>query len=109
VLLDRPMKEDIPAHDFYYPYYGDARHKLKVYPNYHMENANSPRYLTAVKASVLENLRQLEHAPGVAMHQLPPDHLLPQLDDDERPDARYGRWGRDREVQRDDEFMAGDG
>ena len=109
VLLDRPMKEDIPVHDFYYEYYGDARHKLKVYPNYHAENANSPRYLTAVKASVLENLRQLEHAPGVAMHVLPPDHLLPQLDDDEWPDARYGRWGRDREVVRDDEFMAGDG
>ena len=33
---------------------------------------------------------------------------LPELDDDEWPDVRYGRWGRDREVARDDEFYEDD-
>ena len=105
VLLERPMKEDIPVHDFYYEYYADAGHKLRVHPNAALENANSRAHLTNVKAAVLENLRALEHAPGVAMHQLPPDSLLPEPDEDECPDTRYGRWGRDREVRRDDEFF----
>ncbi len=109
VLLDRPLEEDIPQHDFYYEYYADANHKLKVYPNHGLENANSRAHLTAVKAAVLENLRALEHAPGVAMQQMPPDTMLPELDEDEWPDVRYGRWGRDREVQRDDEWFEGDG
>ncbi len=108
VLVDRPMKEDIPFHDFYYEYYSDAAYKLKVYPHSVMENANSRAHLTAVKAAVLEHLRALEHAPGVAMHELPPESMLPELDDEEWPDVRYGRWGRDREVARDDEWYEDD-
>ena len=108
VLLDRPMKEDIPVHDFYYEYYADANYKLKVYPHAVMENANSRQQLAAVKTAALEHLRSLEAAPGVAMHELPPETALPELDDDEWPDVRYGRWGRDREVARDDEFYEDD-
>ncbi len=108
VLLDRPMKEDIPYHDFYYEYYADANYKLKVYPHSVMENANSRAHLTAVKAAVLEHLRGLENAPGVAMQEMPPETALPELDDDEWPDVRYGRWGRDREVARDDEWYEDD-
>jgi histone deacetylase 1/2 len=105
VLLDRPMKEDIPVHDCYYQYYSDTRYKLKVFPQFTVENANTRAHLAHVKTTVLENLRALEHAPSVAMHVVPPEHTLPVLDEDEWPDVRYGRYGRDREVQRDDEFM----
>ena len=108
VLLDRPMKEDIPPHQFYYEYYADADYKLKVYPHMSLENQNTRTHLNNVKTAVLEHLRMLEHAPGVSMHELPPEHLLPELDDDEWPDQRYGRWGQDREVARDDEFYEDD-
>ena len=108
VLLDRPMKEDIPPHQFYYEYYADADYKLKVYPHMTLENQNTRTHLNNVKTAVLEHLRMLEHAPGVSMHELPPEHLLPELDDDEWPDQRYGRWGQDREVARDDEYYEDD-
>jgi len=105
VLVGKSLREDIPVHDHYYGYYADHGHKLKVTPSHSVENANSRAHLTAVKAAVLENLRALEHAPGVAMHVLPPDTLMPEIDEDEWPDSRYGRWGRDKLVTRDDEYF----
>lgn len=124
VLVDRPMREDIPVHDHYcargrhmhaYPfrplspppllpslllsplhptffadeYYADAKYKLKVHPVLTLENANSRTRLASLRASVLENLRALEHAPCVQMAVMPPDRLLPDLaDEDADPEAR---------------------
>ena len=56
----------------------------------------------------VEHLRKLEHAPSVAMQQVPPEHMLPEVDEDEWPDVRYGKFGRDKVVQRDDEWYDGD-
>jgi len=38
---------------------------------------------------VMENLRALEHAPGVAMQEVPPDSMIPEFDEDDlNPDER---------------------
>ena len=108
ILLDRQLKEDIPEHPFYWEYYADANHKLRVHPSASLENANTKHHLTTVKNAVLEHLRKLEHAPSVAMQQVPPEHMLPEVDEDEWPDVRYGKFGRDKVVQRDDEWYDGD-
>ena len=108
VLLDRQLKEDIPEHPFYWEYYADANHKLRVHPNTAMDNNNTKNYLNNVKQAVLEHLRCLDAAPGVAMQQVPPEHMLPELDEDQWPDTRFGKWGRDKVVQRDDEWYDGD-
>lgn len=109
VLLDRPMREDIPVHDHYYEYYADARYKLKVFPNHTIENGNSKARLASVRAAVMENLRQLEHAPSVQMAIMPPDRLLPDVDDEDvDPEARGSDGQRDRAIARDDEWFGDD-
>lgn len=110
VLLDRTLKEEIPMHDYYYEYYSDANYKLKVHPHVIQDNCNSKSYVTNIRNSVLENLRTIEHAPAVQMQHMPPDAFLPEYDDDDlNPDERYGgKFGRDREIFRDEEFYSGD-
>ena len=81
VLLDRKLAKDIPEHDFYYEYYADQDYKLKVEPTNYIENLNNKTYTHEVKKEVMENLRAIEHAPGVAMHEVPPDSMIPEFDE----------------------------
>jgi|TARA_B110000008_G_C16925056_1_gene546368 histone deacetylase 1/2 len=110
VLLDRKLPKDIPEHDFYYEYYADQDYKLKVEPTNYIENLNNKTYMHEVKKEVLENLRAIEHAPGVAMHEVPPDSMIPEFDEDDlNYDERYGgQFGLDKIVDRDDEYYDGD-
>ena len=110
VLLDRKLAEDIPEHDFYYEYYADQDYKLKVEPTNYIENLNNKTYMHEVKKEVMENLRAIEHAPGVAMHEVPPDSMIPEFDEDDlNYDERYGgQFGLDKIVDRDDEYYDGD-
>ncbi len=40
----------------------------------------------------MENLRCLDHAPGIAMHEVPPDFYMPEEDEDaDDPDMRLSR------------------
>ena len=110
VLLDRKLPKDIPEHDFYYEYYADQDYKLKVEPTNYIENLNNKTYVHEVKKEVMENLRAIEHAPGVAMHEVPPDSMIPEFDEDDlNYDERYGgQFGLDKIVDRDDEYYDGD-
>ena len=110
-LLDREISADIPEHDFYYEYYADVEYKMKVQPTNYIENLNTKSYLQDIQRKVLENLRALEHAPGVAMHEVPPDSMLPEFDEDDLncDERNGGETGRDARVFRDDEFYDGDG
>jgi histone deacetylase 1/2 len=110
VLLDRKLPKDIPEHDFYYEYYADQDYKLKVEPTNYIENLNNKTYMHEVKKEVLENLRAIEHAPGVAMHEVPPDSMIPEFDEDDlNYEERYGgQFGLDKIVDRDDEYYDGD-
>ena len=110
VPLDRKLPKDIPEHDFYYEYYADQDYKLKVEPTNYIENLNNKTYMHEVKKEVLENLRAIEHAPGVAMHEVPPDSMIPEFDEDDlNYDERYGgQFGLDKIVDRDDEYYDGD-
>ena len=63
-----------------------------------------------MKQKVMEHLRSIEHAPGVAMHEVPPDSTIPEFDEDcLNWDERYGgQLGKDRAVARDDEYYDSD-
>ena len=97
-LLDREISADIPEHDFYYEYYADVEYKMKVQPTNYIENLNTKSYLQDIQQKVLENLRALEHAPGVAMHEVPPDSMLPEFDEDDLncDERNGGETGRRR-------------
>lgn len=71
VLLDQDLPDAIPPNDyseFYRPDY-----KLHLTPA-QMEDFNTTDYLERHKAEVLENIRQIEHAPSVPFQSVPPDY-----------------------------------
>ncbi|KAK3041253.1 hypothetical protein RJ639_001536, partial [Escallonia herrerae] len=73
------------------------------------ENLNSKSYLGMIKMQVLENLRCIQHAPSVQMHEVPPDFYIPDYDEDEQnPDERIDQHIQDKQIQRDDEYFEGD-
>lgn len=90
-LLDARISNDIPAHT-YRDYFGPD-YKLHLTPE-NKENANSPAYLDKMKATILEHLKCLEGAPGVAFHQVPPDWRIKEGGDDGDPDKRSAPEGR---------------
>ena len=52
----------------------------------------------------------MEHAPSVHMHEVPPDSMIPEFDEDDlNCDERNERvTGGDRQIARRDEFYDGD-
>lgn len=106
-LLDTELPNEIPENDYSNYFKPDC--KLKTHPGSNMENLNSKTYLSTIKIQVFENLRNLQHAPGVQMQEVPPDWYLPDINEDElNPDERIDQHTQDKLIQRDDEFYAGD-
>lgn len=104
---DRELSDDIPP-NAYYEYYA-PHYTLKTRATQQIENMNVRSYVEGIKREVMENLRALEAAPGVAMHVPPPDAAIPDLmanEDEGDPDAeeRLGKYAMDRVIRRDDDF-----
>ncbi|KAF3945208.1 hypothetical protein CMV_028402 [Castanea mollissima] len=106
VLLDTELPNEIPENE-YIKYFG-PEYSLRI-PNGHIENLNSKSYLSTIKMQVFENLRCIQHAPGVQMQEVPPDFYIPDFDEDEQnPDERMDQHTQDKHIQRDDEYYEGD-
>lgn len=106
VLLDTQLPNEIPDND-YIDYF--APDKLLKIPGGYIENLNSKSYLSTIKMQVFENLRYIQHAPGVQMQEVPPDFYIPDFDEDEQnPDERISQHAQDKHIQRDDEYYEGD-
>ncbi|XP_074289128.1 histone deacetylase 9-like [Silene latifolia] len=106
VLLDTDLPNEIPHND-YSEYFGPD-YSLRI-PSGYIENMNSKSYLTSIKMQVMENLRRIQHAPNVQMHEVPPDFYIPDFDEnEENPDERINQQTRDKLIQRDDEYYNGD-
>ena len=73
LLVGTPIRNDLPPNE-YLDYFGPD---FKLHSNTHkkIENLNSRTYLDAVRVSVLERLRYLEHAPSVQMNWVPGDSV----------------------------------
>ena len=78
-----------------------------------MHNSNSQEYLEKIKNSVIDNLRNLAHAPSVQMTDVPRDPMgmddegdaiLDDLDEDENPDRRHTKRRWDKYVEKDGEL-----
>ena len=67
MLLGEVLPDVIPPNDYVEFYRPDYRLHLDPAP---MDNLNSREYLNKCRNIVLENLRFLEAAPGVAFHDL---------------------------------------
>ncbi|KAK6904867.1 histone deacetylase 1/2 [Kwoniella mangroviensis CBS 8886] len=68
VMCGKTLPEDLPYNQ-YMEYYG-PRYKLEVLPN-NTDDHNPSEYLDKIRTQVIENLRNLPHAPSVQMRQVP--------------------------------------
>ncbi|CCJ31025.1 unnamed protein product, partial [Pneumocystis jirovecii] len=73
VLINETLDENIPFNS-YLDYYG-PEFKLNV-PSNNMENQNSRAYLENITSKVIDNLRNISHAPSVQIQHIPPDFLF---------------------------------
>jgi len=106
LLLKKDINDELPFND-YLEYYGPD-FRLHLSPS-NMENLNDPKYLEKTKIKLMENLRNVQGAPGVAMNDIPPDTYLGSDDEDEEdPDVRISERQRDRRVADDAELSDSD-
>eukprot|EP00743_Colponemidia_sp_Colp-15_P002208 GILK01002394.1.p1 GENE.GILK01002394.1~~GILK01002394.1.p1 ORF type:complete len:431 (-),score=36.89 GILK01002394.1:260-1552(-) len=107
VVLDQEISDDLPYNDFY-EYFGPD-YKLHLQPNPNQDNANSRDYLDKIKVKVLENLRCLQGAPGVQMHEIPPDFFTDEHDEDSYDaDTRHPEQVNVRRRDHESEFYDDD-
>lgn len=92
VLLGMPIANDLPHNDFYEYYAPDFKLHLTAS---NMENMNKRDHLDSIRSRILQNLSNLQGAPSVQMHPIPPDwamrHATQAEMDDSAPDARTER------------------
>jgi histone deacetylase 1/2 len=98
VLLNEDISDDIPYNDFFEYYAPDF--KLSLKPNQSMENQNKREHLDAITQRVLQNLKNLQGAPSIQMHPVPPDWsftntVTPQELEDNEPDKRHPSMTKD--------------
>lgn len=74
IIADTPVENELPYND-YFEYFGpDFQLKPQII-NQKVDNQNKKDYAECIKSSILDNLRNLPHAPSVQMHDVPPDVL----------------------------------
>eukprot|EP00741_Cyanophora_paradoxa_P019334 tig00000215_g18663.t1 len=106
IALGIDLPDQLPYNDYYY-FYGPT-YTLHV-PASNMENLNGKEYLEKCRIKLLEQLRNIEPAPSVAFHDVPPDSLRFENDDDRRdPDVRISQRDKDRHVRREGELDGSD-
>lgn len=91
VLLDKPdVPNEIPYNDYYEYYAPGYNLHLDAEP---IENLNTS--LESIRIDLLQQLQELQGAPSVAMHQVPPTFQRAEPDEDKKdPDQRESAEAR---------------
>ncbi|KAK2981676.1 hypothetical protein RJ640_010446 [Escallonia rubra] len=76
VALGTELDNKMPVNE-YYEYFGPD-YTLHVAPS-NMENKNSRQLLDEIRATLLDNLSKLQHAPSVQFQERPPDTDFPEV------------------------------
>eukprot|EP01102_Stenamoeba_stenopodia_P009700 TRINITY_DN2868_c0_g1_i2.p1 TRINITY_DN2868_c0_g1~~TRINITY_DN2868_c0_g1_i2.p1 ORF type:complete len:515 (-),score=87.52 TRINITY_DN2868_c0_g1_i2:82-1626(-) len=110
ILLDTPISDELPYND-YLEYFGPD-YRLHIAPS-NMENQNSQEYLDKLRAKILDNLRNLPHAPSIPMREAAPDPSNQYADSDfedefDDPDSRYSQRMRDSKIAAEGELSDSD-
>eukprot|EP01126_Amoeba_proteus_P012749 TRINITY_DN1526_c0_g1_i22.p1 TRINITY_DN1526_c0_g1~~TRINITY_DN1526_c0_g1_i22.p1 ORF type:complete len:409 (+),score=74.80 TRINITY_DN1526_c0_g1_i22:83-1309(+) len=87
LLLGEQIDNKLPYNE-YLEYYGPD-FKLHIEPT-NMENQNSKEYLLKHLEQLIENLRDKEFVPNVSQYPQPPDHQMPEEEEDD-PEVRESR------------------
>eukprot|EP00298_Acanthocystis_sp_HF-20_P003158 c13527_g1_i1.p1 GENE.c13527_g1_i1~~c13527_g1_i1.p1 ORF type:complete len:379 (+),score=155.92 c13527_g1_i1:104-1240(+) len=109
IVLGEELEDRLPYNDFFEYYGPDFR--LNIQPS-NMENLNNPKQLEKNIIQILENLRNLEHAPGIALHEVPGDFKMysneEEDEDADDPDIRISQRQEDKIVYRAEEYYEDD-
>lgn len=105
VLLGVPLANELPYNDFFEYYAPDFKLHLTASS---MENMNKREHLDNITARILQNLKNLQGAPSVQMHPVPPDWVIrnmqtPQEVEDSNPDKRTFGLTSDGAVKKENE------
>ncbi|WVW81438.1 hypothetical protein I302_103432 [Kwoniella bestiolae CBS 10118] len=104
VMCGKTLPEDLPYNQ-YMEYYG-PRYKLEVLPN-NTDDHNAPEYLDKIRTQVIENLRNLPHAPSAQMRQIPSQTISQaigltkendQIDPDDEIEIRLKKFMQDKQL-----------
>lgn len=98
VLVNCPISNELPYNDFFEYYSPDF--KLHLTPS-SIENQNRPEDLHAITTRIMQNLKNLQGAPSVQMHPVPPDFVLNRETSQEAEDCRPDERGIDRSLGKD--------
>ena len=97
ILLDEEVPDEMPFND-YIEYFGPD-FRLNITPS-NMQNLNDDKYLEKMKIKLIENLRHIQGAPGIALGEVPPDtYLSSDNESDDEPDLRISQYQRDMKIQ----------
>jgi len=106
LLLNEELDNDLPQNE-YIGYYA-PNFNLHITPS-NMENMNSPKDLEKYKIQIMEALREIDHAPSVAIGgEVPADAEDDDDSENEDPDARNSQRAQDRRVVKDGELEESD-
>jgi len=111
LALDHPIDNNIP-YNTYFQYYGPS-FKLHLNPDPNEPNLNPPKVLSEIFVTIAKQLSNLEPVPSVQFQDRVPDtHDLREARgiarDNRDPDVRRDPLEVDREIERPEEFYAGD-
>ncbi|CAI2298020.1 unnamed protein product [Caenorhabditis sp. 36 PRJEB53466] len=109
IALNQPVGDDLPVHDYFDYFIPD--YKLHIKPLSSLINYNSAEFIDQTIVSLLENLKQLNHAPSVQMQPMADDSesVVKTFDakllrDHQNDDIRNSQFERDSRVENDAEF-----
>lgn len=108
LLTETEVSNDLPWTEYWhyfapsYQLHADLRPKDWL----HSENRNTKEDLENVRIQTLENIRKLQGAPSVQMHDLPPIHLVDMdADDDDLTDDQRRVRDMERHIEHPAEYF----
>uniref|UniRef100_A0A9J8B0Z1 Histone deacetylase 3 n=1 Tax=Cyprinus carpio carpio TaxID=630221 RepID=A0A9J8B0Z1_CYPCA len=86
LLVEESISDELPYSE-YFEYFAPD---FTLHPDVstRIENQNSRQYLEQIRQTVFENLKMLNHAPSVQIHDVPSDLLSYERPDEADPDER---------------------
>ncbi|XP_013403048.1 histone deacetylase 3 [Lingula anatina] len=108
VLLDEQnsISNELPYNEYLEYFAPDFSLHPEVTAKY--ENLNTKQYLDYIRQITHENLKNLQHAPSVQMHDVPPDLLSLENIEDPDPDMKNHQNDEDMRIEPANEFYDGD-
>jgi len=108
LLLDEPVSEQIPMNTDYAEFFAPD-YLLCPTMNGTFSNQNSKQYIENIKQTVFDHLKNIQFAPSVQMHDVPPDLFSFEMNDEiKEEESMDRRISNDEKRDAPNEYYNGD-